>query len=114
MFVNSDYLDYDYLVEYSDNYVVLSKNSSVSAIFESPRTIPVLVQYFTPSIVCLESTRTYRSYTEFSPIEVTDNFYERADCPVIMLAIFCCLFFVLFLINGLTRFVKRGGIFFGH
>lgn len=114
MYVDSDYLDYDHVVEYSDNYVVLAKNSYVSGSFENPRTIPVVIQYFSPSTVCLESTRTYRSYTEFSPIEVTDNFYARADSLDIIKVQIMFLFTFLFYFNALTRFVKKGGVFFGQ
>lgn len=114
MFVNSDFLDYDNIVEFSDNFIVLSKVSSVSATFDNPRTIPVVVQYLYPSTLCVVTTRTFRSNTSFEPIEVSDDFYSRSDCPQLISTIFICIFFLCFIINGLTKLFKRGGIFFGQ
>jgi len=114
MFVNEDYLNYNKVVSVSDNYVVLSKTSIVNADWQNPRTIDVIIQYFKPSFLTIEDTRTYTSNQQFNSISVDDNFYSRSDCLDIIVVQFLVIFFVIFCLNGLTRFVKKGGIFFGN
>lgn len=113
MFVNSDYLDYKYIVDVSDNYVCLSKRSSVSADWQHPTTIDVIYQYFNPSIITLESSMTFSSSQQFSLADVSDNFFDRADCPQLIVCELSVIFFILFVLNALTRFVRKGGVFFG-
>lgn len=113
MFVNSDYLDYKYIVDVSDNYVCLAKRSSVSADWQNPTTIDVIYQYISPSIMTVEAKRTFSDYQQFSLADVSDNFFERADCPQIITCELAVIFFILFVLNALTRFVRKGGVFFG-
>ena len=113
MFVNSDYLDYEYIIEASDNYICLAKRSSVSADWQNPVTIDVIYQYVSPSIMTVEAERTFNSSQTFSRVDVSDNFFERADCPQIIVCELLVIFFILFVLNALTRFVRKGGVFFG-
>lgn len=113
MFVNNDYLDYKYIVDVSDNYVCLAKRSSVSADWQHPITIDVIYQYLNPSIITLESSKTFSSSQQFSLVDVSDNFFERADCPQIITCELLVIFFIMFVLNALTRFVRKGGVFFG-
>lgn len=113
MFVNSDYLDYRYIVDVSDNYVCLAKTSSVSADWQNPITIDVIYQYLNPSIMTLESSMTFSNSQQFSLVDVSDNFFERSDCPQIISCQLAVIFFILFVLNALTRFVRKGGVFFG-
>ena len=113
MYVDSNHLDYHYLVEFSDNYVVLTNRRTVNGSFDNPIDYPILVQYLNPSISCFESTRTTRSSVTFSSVDVSDNFYDRADCPTILTSTLGIIFFLVFILNGITRIVKKGGIFFG-
>lgn len=113
MYVDSNHLDYCYLVELSDNYVVLTNRRNVSASFDNPTEYPIVYQYISPSIYCVESTRITRSNITFTQIDVDDDFYLRGDCLNIVIAQFYVLFFVVFLINAMTRLFKKGGIFFG-
>lgn len=114
MFVSNDYKNYKYVVETSDNYLVLTNQSSINASWESPRTINVVYQYLEPSFLTIESTRTYSSSRSFDQVETSQSFYSRADFPEILVCQFLIIFFCLFVINGITRFVKKGGIFFGQ
>ena len=114
MYVPEDYANYKYLVSYSDNFVVLTNTRTVSASWDNPRTIDTIVQYHFPSIFTLESTATVTSNRTYEQVEISDSFYSRADCPQLICAIFILIFFLLFIINGLTRFVRRGGVFFGN
>lgn len=113
MYVDEDYLSYRYVVSYSDNFVVLSNSSSVNASWDSPRTIDTVIQYIKPSSLSIPSEQTFTSSRTFSRIDVNSDLESRADYPEIMTATFCIGFFVVFLINGLTKLVKKGGIFFG-
>lgn len=113
MFVNSDYLDYKYIVDVSDNYVCLAKRSFVSADWQNPTTIDVIYQYICPSIMTVEAKRTFSDSQQFSLADVSDNFFERADCPQIITCELAVIFFILFVLNALTRFVRKGGVFFG-
>lgn len=113
MFVNTNYLDYEYIVEASDNYICLAKRSSVSANWQNPTTIDVIYQYISPSIMTVEAERTFTNSQEFSLVEVSDNFFKRADCPQLIICELAVIFFILFILNALTRFVRKGGVFFG-
>lgn len=113
MFVNSDYLDYKYLVSASDNYVVLSNQHSANGTWQDPDEIDVIYQYFYPSTLTIESTRSVSNYSYYEQVNVTDDYWERADCPIITCAGFMNLAFILFIINATTRLVRKGGILFG-
>ena len=113
MFVNEDYEDYNYLVSASDNYVILTNRSSVNASWDNPKSIPIIYQYLNPSFVTIEGSRSYTNNTYFNQVETSQSFYSRADCCNILIVQFIIIFFLIFILNGLTRFVKKGGVFFG-
>lgn len=113
IFVNDDYLDFKYLVSVSDNYFILTNQRSASGTWQEPETIDVIYQYIKPSIYTIESTQSITSSRTFTPIEITNNIENRADFNDIINSYFIILFFFLFLLNGFTRFAKKGGIFFG-
>lgn len=113
MFVNEGYEDYCYLVSANDNFVVLTDTPRVTASFDSPRTIDVIYQYINPSTITIETTNTYRTSAEFAEVDVDSSFYSRADCPSIINSSLFLIFTALFLFNGVTRFIKKGGIVFG-
>lgn len=114
MFVNKDYLNYKYLIDSSDNYVILTNKHSVNGSWQTPEEIDVIYQYLKPSFLTLETTQTFSSVRDFEQIDVNNNFFSRADCLDIIKVQIMIIFFILFLFNGLTRFVKKGGIFFGQ
>lgn len=113
MYVDEDYLSYRYVVSYSDNFVVLSNSSSVTASWDNPKTINTVIQYLKPSSFFIPSEQTFTNSRTFSRIDVDCDLESRADYPEIMIATFCIGFFIVFLLNGLTKLVKKGGIFFG-
>ena len=113
MYVNTDYLEYSYVVDVHDNYITLSKRPYINGTWENPITISVVHQYFTPSIYTIEDSYTSRSYEEFTKIDVDDDFYSRADCHDIIQSEFILIVWLLFIINAFTRFFRKGGVFFG-
>lgn len=113
MFVNEDYSQYKYVVGISDNYLILSKQSSVDADWNNPVTIDVIYQYLNPSFLAVEAKRTFTTYTSFSNIETSNSFFARADSLDLIKVQVILIFMILFFINGLTRFVRKGGVFFG-
>ena len=113
MFVNEEYKDYKYVVGNSDNYLVLAKQSSVNADWNNPKTIDVVYQYLDPSFVSFEATRTFTTNTYFSEIETSQSFFARADSLDLIKVEVILIFMILFFLNGLTRFVRKGGVFFG-
>lgn len=114
MFVNDDYSSYQYLVGISDNYVILAKTSSVTADWQNPKTIDVIYQYLNPSFVTIEDTRTFSSSQTFERIETSQSFFARSDSLDLIKVQVILIFMILFFLNGLTRFVKKGGVFFGR
>lgn len=115
MFINENYKNYKYVAGISDNYLILSKQSSVIASWDNPKTIDVVYQYLNPSFLTVEATRTFNTNTYFSEVdESSQSFFARADCNYIIQSQFLIIFFVVFVLNGLTRFVKKGGVFFGQ
>lgn len=113
MFINENYKNYKYVVGNSDNYLVLAKQSSVNADWNNPKTIDVVYQYLNPSFISFEATRTFTTNTYFSEIETSQSFFARADCNQIISSQSLVIFLVIFVLNGITRFIKKGGIFFG-
>lgn len=113
MFVNEDYSQYKYVVGISDNYLILAKVDHVTADWNNQKTIDVIYQYLTPSFLTVEATRTFSTTTYFSDVETSQSFYARADSLDIIKVQMLVIFFVIFVLNGLTRFVKKGGVFFG-
>lgn len=110
IYVNDNYKNYKYLVEVSDNYVCLSDTRSVSADWQNPETIDVIYQYLSPSTYVIEGTKTYTSEKSFDIIETRQGFWDRADSSNIFYCGLVMTFFAVFIINQLTRIVKRGGL----
>lgn len=113
MFVNENYKNYKYVVGISDNYLILANRSSVTASWDNPKTIDVVYQYLNPSFLTVEATRQFTTTTYFSEVDTSQSFFARADCLDLVKAQMIVIFFVIFVLNGLTRFVKKGGVFFG-
>ena len=113
MFVNEDYSNYKYVVGVSDNYVILAKTSHVNASWDYPQSIPVVYQFFEPSFVNIESTKQFTTTTYFSQIDTSQSFFSRADSLDLITVQVILIFMILFFLNGLTKFVHKGGVFFG-
>ena len=113
IFVNEDYSDFKYLVSASDNYFILTNQPSANGTWQEPETIDVIYQYINPSIYTIESTQSISNIRSFQKVAITSNIENRADFNDILNSYFIILFFFLFLLNGFTRFAKKGGIFFG-
>lgn len=111
MFVKEEYASYDNLVEVSDNYIVLTNRASVTADWQNPNEINVIYQYLEPSELVIEDTMTFTTSRSFESIETSQNFYDRADCHEILLSGFLISFLCCFIINGITKFMVKGGIF---
>lgn len=114
IFVNEDYTNYKYLVEVSDNYIVLTNSSNVNGEWQNPDTINVIYQFIKPSTLTIEGTRTYTSTQSFNRVEVSDDYWTRGDVPEILSISLMVTFLFVFILNGLTRILKKGGIFFGN
>lgn len=110
IYVNDNYKNYKYLVEVSDNYVCLSDTRIVSADWQNPVTIDVIYQYLSPSTYVIEGTKTYTSERSFDTIETSQEFWDRSDSSNIFNCGLVMTFFALFIINQLTKIVKRGGL----
>lgn len=113
MFVNEDYSNYKYVVGVSDNYLILAKQSQVNADWNNPKTIDVVYQYLKPSFLTVPSTRTFTSTTVFSEVETSQTFFARSDSLDLTIVQFLIIFFVAFIFNSMTRFVRKGGVIFG-
>ena len=113
MFVNEDYSNYKYIVSASDNYVILTNRRTVNGSYLAPETISIIYQYLNPSFITIEGTRTVNSSVTYEPIDISNSFFARADCLDIIKVQFILILFIAFLFNGLTRFVRKGGVLFG-
>ena len=114
IYIDSNYSDYKYLVDYGSSYIVVSNRSHISGSSGDPASIPVYVQYFNPSIYGFETTYTSEQYINFSNIsnDFSHSIYDRGDFPVIFICGFLILFTFAFILNNLTRLVKKGGLLF--
>lgn len=114
IFVNEEYSDFQYLVSVSDNYFILTNQRSSSGTWQDPETIEIIYQYIYPSIYTIEATQSITNTRTFEKIDITSNIENRADFNNILNSYFIILFFFIFILNGFTRFAKKGGIFFGN
>lgn len=115
IYVPSEYSNYKYLVSVSDNYIVLSNSNSIDGTWDNADTINVIYQYLTPSIYTIESTYTSTSSRRFSNYasNISDSVFVRADFPQLFICNFICVLIFAFVLNGITRLVRRGGALFG-
>lgn len=115
MYVPEDYSNYKYVVQCSDNYVVLTNRKTVNADWTNPVDIDIIYQYFKPSFITIEGVRTITSQQVFEQIDVDDNMTSRADFCDIWLS---CLLFISVIvftcINCVTKLVHRGGALYGN
>lgn len=110
----TDYLNYKYLVEVSDNYIVLSRDSFVNGDYMNPDSIDVVYVFNTPSFSTIESSISFTSYRSFTNIssDLTDNYYYCSDFPItLFVSLFLCFLFAI-IINGFTRIVRPHGVLF--
>ena len=110
IFINEDYYNYKYLVEASDNYFVLTNSASTNGSWESPDEIDVVYQYIKPSTLTVEGSQTFTTTKSFDKVDLSSDFWERADSPAIFSVSILVIFCTLFILNIFTRIVKRGGI----
>ena len=111
MFVNSDIPSgYKYVYAAGSNYIALTNVSS----YESGDSLDCYYQYLEPSWLYVHTYATTSSEgrcRELTDISTSD--YARADFPEIFITGMVLLFFILWLINSMTRMIHKGGIFFG-
>lgn len=114
-YVPTEYSNYKYLVQVSDNYIVLSNDNMINGTWDSPDEINVIYQYLTPSITTIKGTYSSTSTRRFTNIssQISDNIYVRADFPQLFMCNIAIVLIILVIFNGITRIVKRGGAIFG-
>lgn len=110
MYLESDYSNYNHLVELHDNFAVLSTSSHINGSSGDPDEVNALANYFDPHYVV---PFTYRSEETFSFDQITtsDNIEDRGDFPKIFICGFIIIFILIFIINNLSKLFKKGGIF---
>lgn len=112
-YVPTDYLDYNYLVDYDSNYLVLSNRSRILGESGDSDSIPCIIQYLTPSINTIETTYSSYDSRSFSDVSnfMSDSIFDRADFPQIFICNFIIILIFAFIINQLSKLCVRGGIF---
>lgn len=116
IYLESNYNNYKYLVDCSDNYIVLSTRSRVVVPSGDSVDIPVIYKYFQPSFITLESNYNIYESTNFSDVShlFSDSIYDRPDFPQIFICGFIIFVIFAFVLNNLTKLVHKGGIFGDH
>lgn len=110
MYIDSNYNNYDHLIEAHDNYLILSSSSRINGSSGDPDTINCVYNYFIPSITIPGRYSSEESFS-FTTLDLTNNIADRADFPLIFICGFILIFILIFIINQLTKLVKKGGIF---
>lgn len=117
LYVNSNFIDskYKYLVDYGDNYVLLSKDSYINGSSGDPDTVNCYIQYFSPSFQCFPVTYSSEEYHRFNDISsyITDDYHYMQDFPITLILSLLVLFCLVIIFNGFTRIVRKYGLFFG-
>ena len=112
MYIDSNYNEFTNLVELHDNYAILSDKTKIRGYSGDADTVSVVYNYYNPSFTV---PATYTSEQSFNFIDysdyLTNDFEDRGDFPIIFLCGFTLIFMLIFIINCLTKLVKRGGVF---
>lgn len=111
LYVNEGYENYKYIVSVSDNYIILTDRKNVTADWTNPVDIPIIYQYFIPSNCTIETTRTVSSNQSYSTVDISTDYWDRADCSLISTCIFFLILLFIVICNSITEFVEKGGIF---
>lgn len=113
IYVKDGYNNYKYLVDVSDNYVCLTNQRTVDGTWENPREIDVIYQYINSPYTVIETTRDYNYSTTFEQIDISHNIFDSPAYPQYTTNVLIVVLFILYIINPITKLVKKGGIFFG-
>lgn len=114
MFISEDVpSSYKYLYEIGDNYIALTNSSHAVGSYMQPDEISVYYQYFVPSFQVLKTSRDVYSEVYYDNVssQFSDNFFDRADAPVIFICQFIVCVWFVWLLNQLSKLVHKGGIF---
>lgn len=138
MFISEDIpQSFNYIAEYSDNYVVLVN----TAFLRSGVSYEAYIQYFTPSLLVVHLDDYYIKNGDSYNLDVNyinngiysyiDNidysyslncselddrvsgYYDRPDLPNVLFVQFLCVFLFVWVLNQLSKFVHKGGVFGG-
>ena len=112
MYINENYNNYKYLVYASDNYICLSNSSRVEGSSGDPDSINVIYNYFNNGFI-LEDSLDFEYSKHFNNIEdsFSNNITDLGLFPQIFICGFILIFVLIFIINNLTKLVKKGGVF---
>lgn len=113
VYLDDTYSNYKYLVEASDNYIVLSNDNMVTGSWENPDTIDIIYVYFKPSTLVLQSSRTFSNTQRFTNVSSNfdDNFWNRVDATNMLLVGSIVVLWFCIIANCVTSLVNKGGIF---
>lgn len=128
---------FKYIAEISDNYIIVVNTATLYSGVE----YEAYIQYLTPSlyVIHLDDYRIKTgdnyildynylnngvySYVDTVDVdysihcneieEVNNDYYDRTDLPQIMITQFLLVFVYVWIINQVTKFVHKGGIFGG-
>lgn len=105
---------YKYLLDYGSNYIVLTNSSHLHGSSGDPDIVNSFIVYSEPSFSYLPYR--YYSYDSMSLTDVssvlTNDLYYARDFPLIISVSLLVLFCLLFIFNGFTRLILRGGVLF--
>lgn len=110
MYIDENYNSYHYLVEAHDNYLILSNKSHISGSSGDIDSIPIVYNYFSPAVT-FSSTYSSEETRSFTSLDLSNNIEDRADFPIIFLCGFTLIFTFIFIINQITKLVRKGGVF---
>lgn len=105
-----EYLSYNHLVEAHDNYIILSSANRINGSSGDPDSVPAIYSYLNPHV---EIPFTYSSEESFSfpLVSLSSDLQDSSMFPSIFICSFILIFVFVFIINQLTKLVKKGGIF---
>lgn len=113
IYTQSQYKNYKYLVEVSDNYVVLTDSHYANGDWQNPDTIDIIYQFINEPLTVIEAERDITTTRTFQQVDISHNFFDSPKYPQYSTNIIIVVMFILYIINPITKMVKKGGIFFG-
>lgn len=109
-YTSSEYLSYNHLVEAHDNYVILSSANKIDGASGDPASVNAIYLYLNPHVEIPFKYTSEESFN-FPSVSTSSDIKDSPIFPSIFICSFILIYLFIFLINQLTKLVKKGGVF---
>lgn len=112
IYLPNEYINYKYLYNITNDYIELTDTKT----FTANNTYDVIRIYNNYEGLIVEReiiTPNYYTTTSHNVVNVTNNFFARKDIEPILIGSIFIIVISLYVLNKVTEFFKKGGVFGG-